>query len=172
MSAAAVNEVHVDAAAALAELEAIGARAELDGQAELERQAELEHDAAGHDPQAWSMASTFVVDVFAGQAVPNWELGADDKGKLAGELAAVLDHYFPGGPNGVDNWHPLWRLTFALGTVVVIKGVDWQTGALKPTHKPKPKEAIDGEATERHAPIPGRENSERQEPQRFTLGGG
>ncbi len=183
---AAANTVPVDEAAAVAELETIAAGADVEAAAAADATAAAEHAAAGHDPAQWLKASEFAIAVLAGQGVPNWELTTDDCAQLSTSLAGVLDHYFPGGPNGPSS--PIWAFAFAVGTVVMTRGVDWQRGALKPLRKPRTKDdeereraaqlaedeayrATHGEAPERLAAVPGGDDSQRQEPKRFSMGG-
>lgn len=183
MTAAAPNAVPVDEAAAVAELESIAAGADAETAAADVAAAELEHEQAGHDPAQWLKASEFAIAVFAGQGVPNWELTTDDCAQLSTSLAGVLDHYFPGGPNGPSS--PIWAFAFALGSVVMTRGVDWKAGGLKPLRKPQPKppaspatieassdDAKNGEAAERLAAVPGGQDAERKIAKRFSMGGG
>ena len=171
VTAKAVNSVELDEAAELAELAGFA-----DREATAEREAETaaaaaEVEAAGHDPAAWRKASDFIVQVAAGQVCPNWELGEGDQAELSAALAEVLDHYFPGGPNGVDNWHPLYKLGFALVTVALMRGFDWSTGRLKPLRRKEPESGA-SETAEREPFVPGGDDEVGQERGRFTIGGG
>lgn len=174
MTARAVNSVEVDEAAELAELEGF-AQAAATAERELEAaEAAAAIEAEGHDPAAWRRASDFVVLAFTGRICPNWNLTAEDHEQLSSALAEVMDHYFPGGPHGIDNWHPLLKLGAAIGGVAVVRGVDWSAGRLIPLRPPEDLESAndgDGEAAERVAPVPGGDDAERQVGGRFEVGG-
>jgi hypothetical protein len=159
-----MNDVELDVDAELATIAAIGDTAGAAAEAAAT-------EAAGHDPAAWRRATDFIVDVVGGRGCPNWELEQDDRAGLSEALAGVLDHYLPGGPNGIDNWHPLYRLAFVAGAVTLTRGVDWERGAIKPLHKPKAKHG-NGQTSERDASLPSGDDAVGENRKRFTMGGG
>jgi hypothetical protein len=168
MTARAVNDVQVDAAAELAAIESAG-------DAHADELAQQQTEAAGHDPDAWLEGATWVTQFLSGKVCPNWALAADDEAELAKRLARVLDHYLPGAVQGMDQWHPLLQLGGALAMVTAARGVDWHAMQLKPLHEPKRKDATtngDGETSGRDASVLDGAESIGQDRKRFTMGGG
>lgn len=170
MSDEAKNTVDVDPAADVALLEAAIAEGAAADAAELG--GELGAPAPAPDPAAWIGAAQFTVKFLAERVAPNWDVTADEQRSVAGELAAVLAHYFPSGPGAGD--HPLVKLAIAAGSVVAMR-IDTKAGKLIPLQKPKPRaSSSDGthETTERLAPVPSGDDAQRQNAGGFTFGGG
>jgi hypothetical protein len=159
-----LNAVEVDVEAELAALER---------EASVVDDAELEHATAeaGHDPEQWRQGASWIVALCDAKVCPAWELTEADRLELADKLALVLDHYFPGGVAGTDNWHPLWQLSFAIGVVSLTRGFDFERLAFKPLH-PKADDNGTSEATERHEHLRDGDDPQRENGSGFSLGGG
>jgi hypothetical protein len=169
---AALHTVEIDSDAELATLEKLAAEADAKENVAAEADAAAEHDAAGHDPEAWRAATDFVTQVLAGQLCPGWHLQASDCAELSTALAAVLDHYWPGGPHGIENWHPLYRLAFVGATITVTRGVDWSTGRVRPMRIERETEKNgESEAAGRPASVPSGPDAEREKRSGFSMGG-
>lgn len=98
------------------------------------------------DPGSWLTVSTQVTDAVSARVCPAWELSVDERSHLAGSLAGVLDHYFPGAMYGFANWHPLAQLAGTLFGIAALR-IDYATWTFAPLHRKEEKQnAADGES--------------------------
>ena len=158
---------------------------ELDIDGELETLAQLSREAAaadaeqerqteniGHDPDQWQTAAAWLASLIDTKVCPNWQLGNDDRDELTKKTALVLDHYFPGGVQGIDNWHPTLQLLFTVGGVAMIRGFDFERFAFKPLHPRTENEHGPSDESQRLERVSDGDDPEREVGAGFSIGGG